>query len=558
MKNYLFINLKRIGDIYNMAHVINSLTKNDPQCRISVLVFEESKKALYNLKNIHQVFTIDRNEVLTFKKNDLYSDAFSLNSFVHSLSQVREHRWDKVVNYSNDLCSAYICSYLTANDNNYSGIRYSNNNCVESSDQWADILNDLSTTFRPFPIQFVDLFHRMCATKVSRPNKENILFSEKHNQTAKSNFDLIRKNESHDQEDIKLVGIQLKTSRVSKDIPLKVIKNLINLLLDTPGRYPVIIIAPNENERSLAMEINQEFSSSIATVEADLLALPSVLNNIDLLVTPDTAIKHLADLCQTPCLEISLGAAPLYEQATRGSDSYVLTYDLWAQDTEKDNETSNTSVNANDIFCCIEYCFYHNPTYLSSLSTRAHLLKPYYDSLGVTYKIVHGSRNYFKEIDFLAVRELSSYFTGDYLYIDNMQIKSIPYSEVLSWCSREKDRSVFATRDLLGTLRSLKQIGDTNKSSRDFIISLEKLLNHSDSDSPLSIAFKLFRTKIENLPGNDFNTNIQNIENLLYDLKDDIQSTLNCFKRFEEVARDGQREITMQKTITKNIDTLPL
>jgi len=59
-----------------------------------------------------------------------------------------------------------------------------------------------------------------------------------------------------------------------------------------------------------------------------LQAVASVLMNIDLLVTPDTAIKHIADLTDTPVIEVSLGHAPFLKQGSYNCESLILSDDI--------------------------------------------------------------------------------------------------------------------------------------------------------------------------------------------------------------------------------------
>ena len=59
MKSILIVNLRRLGDIYTTSHLINSLTSSS-NCQISTLVYKESEAAAKTIKNITNVYTIDR------------------------------------------------------------------------------------------------------------------------------------------------------------------------------------------------------------------------------------------------------------------------------------------------------------------------------------------------------------------------------------------------------------------------------------------------------------------------------------------------------------------
>jgi ADP-heptose:LPS heptosyltransferase len=76
MKKILIINLRRLGDVFSTAHLINSLTANGEN-QVSLLSYKESSKASNILKNVSNVFEIDRKELITLKTNKLFSDGFA-------------------------------------------------------------------------------------------------------------------------------------------------------------------------------------------------------------------------------------------------------------------------------------------------------------------------------------------------------------------------------------------------------------------------------------------------------------------------------------------------
>lgn len=70
--------------------------------------------------------------------------------------------------------------------------------------------------------------------------------------------------------EVKLVGIQLKTSSPTKDIPFETLYDIVNQLLDTPEYYPVILHSSSDDERTLAATLNKKFNNYFVLVESDL------------------------------------------------------------------------------------------------------------------------------------------------------------------------------------------------------------------------------------------------------------------------------------------------
>ena len=88
MKKVLIINLRRLGDVFSTAHLINSLTANGEN-QVSLLTYKESAKASENLKNVTNLFEIDRKEIITLKTNKLFSDGFALEQLYQQLSGIQ-------------------------------------------------------------------------------------------------------------------------------------------------------------------------------------------------------------------------------------------------------------------------------------------------------------------------------------------------------------------------------------------------------------------------------------------------------------------------------------
>ena len=354
MSEILIINLRRFGDIISSAHLINSLAAADPGNHISLLINQEFEKATEIIRPIEVVYAINRKHILTLFNNEIFSDALALEEFWETLSVLKNKKWDKIINYSNDPVSTYLTSYLLhgREESTYVGLKYAKNNIAIPSSDWAIIFNDVLTSYPYTPIHFLDCYHKMADVAYASP-AEILLNEKEHESTVRNNFKQIRQKHAESGQEIKIIGLQLKTSESDKDIPFEVISDLIDKILDHPQYYPVLLIAPNEDERTYAAAINKNFMNSLVTIEADFLAVTSVIKNLDLLLTPDTVIKHIADLLEVPTIEIALGAAPFLKQGTCNPGNLLL--------------RSPNSITAEEIIQTVNYFFNKGQQALPSL-----------------------------------------------------------------------------------------------------------------------------------------------------------------------------------------------
>ena len=453
MKSILIINFRRIGDVYTTGHLINSLTGINDNA-VSLLTFKETASAAENLKGIKNLYTIDRKEIITLKTNKLFSDGFALEQLFNQLQEIKNQKWDEIINYSNDIVGAYICSYLRESTKKVTGVHFDSTRNIVTNSDWELLFNDVLPIVKYSPLHFVDCYHKMLGISLN-PDGEKLFTDTNHNTVAFNNINAIRNNSTDGQGLVKIVGIQLKTSEAAKDIPEETILELLSLFTETSQLIPVLIIGPFEHERRYAKEITEKFNNEIAVIEADLKAVASVLMNIDILITPDTAIKHIADLTDTPVLEISLGHAPFLKQGTYSQGSLILTDIIVDRNFTKNGKGNfKTNIKALDIMSSVLYFFAKTKSIRPRLSSDVTLYSCGFDQLGARYSVVAGSVDAQTEIHRLMSRQLINI-----LYNKNdsnetfTDVTDFGTNAVMTWTKNEKINLTNIMKDLLGTLR---------------------------------------------------------------------------------------------------------
>lgn len=528
MSNVLFINLKRNGDIFNTAALAQSYMKENPHVMPYILVYDEFKKATKPLSVFKGVFTLNRKKLTTFCNNDLYSNGFALDELVTQLSDLESISWSEIINYSSDKASTFLTCYLSNNKNvGTKGITFGQGNSVDYKSSWEIIFNDIITQSELSPVHFSTAYHGI-ADVPEFNGPFNIKRVNKHEETVANNFENLRRANGPQDGRCSLVGIQLSSSLREKDWSLDQVTNIVEEVLDDASLYPIILIAPNNEERELSKQLNERFDNKLIIVESDFIALSSVLGGLDVLITPDTSVKHLGDLNGCKVLEYSNDLNLSLKQGTRSAGNLIIT---------------RSEVEATVFLDAIKFLIEPSETTLSSILLDG-IFMTYQDGLGWNIKPINGefSESLFK-------RQIQRTYISEWTGInDEWDIKryfaDYNYATVQNLIDGEKTYLSEVSRDLLGTLRSLVKASESQSDAKNFMISLDKLLNHSTSKMLASIPVTEFKARLENLNSETKEKQFRSVEDLLYKLKKNIQVALECLNRVEKDSRSMPVNIT--------------
>ncbi len=543
MKKTLIINLKRFGDIFQTGHLVSTLRKNQPNHEIHLLCYEECATSTKILKGITKVHTLDRKKITSYYKNNIYSDGLAINDLQQKMEEVNRESFDRVINYSNDKTSTYLSSFLANSTTEIAGISFTPKQTINYSNNSAIILNDIVTQTDFTPFNFNDLYHQLVEETYTELSVEKVKSNKMHDKTALNNLDRLRAIKNDDSSSVSIVGFQICSSSVLKDIPFDTLTKVIKSVFDHPNMVPIIIIAPTAKERAFSNKVNDVFDNKLVSVESDFIALPSVLKNIDLLVTPDTSVKHLADLVDTPVLEVSLGHAPFMKQGTINTRSAIITapphlriFKEGGEPEEKIRETNSR---------LSETLIFH--TILSLLGTEGGsveneisdfcVYRPVKVVDGIYHMPVSGPiSGLFEAKRVLGRAIIQKIFKG---VVDENLIESsytkIDRRDFQKAIEEEKEALSMLTKELLSTLRGLIQTQESKTKAPAFIEALEKLLSRCFDRNLAALPALVFRAQIESLNSDSLESNFKEVEALLYTLKDNLQKSLSVYKTCEEI-----------------------
>ena len=537
MSRTLLIDLESSKNILRLGSFINSLKRNNPTSKISILIDEQSREGIRYLKNITTVHEIKRKTIISMKSSPLFSDTFAFNEFMSPLIELKKIKWDRVINIGRDRISPLLTSYLM--NHNHSGVCVQQDKVLNYSNYWAKVNHSFLQYPSKLALPSLEIFHQMAQLTWEKQGDKVYLFP-KNNMAITKKIAAIRKEHSPISTDLKLVGILIKSSSLMKKITLNMIRDFLNLCLKEKNFHPIILTSLSESEKKLAYELNELFHSHLSLIEYDSKSLPSVLSHLDLLVAPDSDTKHVADLTDTPMVELSLGESPLFEESTILEGSIII----------RPIGDPVTSIKASDV---LKAC---------------HLLEDYQDihfdfSQNITaYEVSHrGNRCEYLPIGgyFNPHKELTRIIAKDIIYFINDTHHEVFFkhlyenlfhkSEINSWVYQEKKNISIISKVVLSCLRSVYQIKSRKNQSETFIKSLDQLLQFCQQNSIASLPVLLFRTNIESLSLQDHDSNIENIEKELFSLKNNLQKIFHYMSSLTE----KKNSLNLQDRVTNDL-----
>ena len=531
---FVILNFKRFGDVFQSAHLVSSIKKNHPRSEIHYVCFAETISSASIINHIDKIHTVQRKKITTYLNNPIYSDGLAFNALENDLSALDIQKEDHIINYSNDMISSCVTSFLTKDtEASYHGIRFSHLNTVEYSCDNAIILNDILTSYAPSPYSLNDAYHKLLSLR-EEGAADKIKTSHIHDESARVNLQKLRCTKNLNPDKVKIVGVQICSSNPLKDMSLNTMIELISLINDHDDLVPMLMVAPTAEEKERADIINTHFHNTLVSVESDFKALPSVLNNIDLLITPDTSVKHLADALNVKTLEVSLGFSPVLKQGSINTSSLIMTFEpstrIFKESSLIESSTleKNSELTGRNIF--------NKACQMMNITSHVELQDQEVGHDQVCYKAVNsfdgryllpvdGNINGTFELRRVLTRSLIQSMTSEksdssfFLKVS----KAFEKSELRTFSENEKNNLSQVTKELLSTLRALVATQEKTQEASIFIESLEQLLSHCHSSSVSAVPLLFFRAKIETIQSQSLSENLKEVEANLYELKKNIQ-----------------------------------
>lgn len=525
MKSILITCLRDEINLIQASHLVGSLRRENPGSEVSILTFKDLESSSKTVAEARNVFTIDRHKIEHLKSGALYSDAFAVNALMSDLAALLETDWDHVVNFSNDEISGYLLPMLSSSKT--SGTTVSLAGSPRTSDRWSAYRNFYLTNSLDAPVEEISCLHHSAGVPYVKGAAE-ILLNQDFTMLANQNFARIRKGKGDSSSLI--VGISLVPSKSGQDIGIPFLVDLVETLESSPEYKVVLLLKGSEEEKAVADELNRQFQNSLISVNMDTTAMPSVLANLDFLVTRTNAVCAMADAMETKIIEI---AANLKNSLAMNEGNYVI-------------ELSDEADLCDDIAFLLNQ---ESGTVLpvGSKNSRNRTFARASDDTGLLRTQIRGDLNIEEELEYHVARCYHHALLG--YPIDGKLLSDLRENaerEALSaFVTKGKEELTGVVKILLAALRSLQAMRQSERNAPKFVQYLGQLISFGKEKNIAQAAISLFEADIESIEGSDSKSNMEKIEKRLFSLKADLQTIAKIFENLleESPGREAQKEL---------------
>lgn len=514
MKNILITLLGKESQIIPSASLITTLKENNPNSCIEVLTFKRFQKITQTINNVDVIHTIDQEKISSILKSPLYSDAFAINSFFQSIFECSHTKWDLLVNYSNDLTSSYLASYFDVKE--IAGTHIAKMGNPVTNNSWANYRNFVSPKAIGPSISFLDSTFEMLNIPIDSsciPIKTKTDFNIK----AKNNFDKIRNRNSVIEK--KIIGINIEHSFLGRFFSKDMIKSLIEDILLDESLEVVLLTKKTAREIKTINTINNHFNNKIVSISSNEEALPSILKNLDVLISLENSSLLTADALKIQCIEIKDG------ESHSGSFMLNENYCIYTKDTNSiKNDLAFILNQILDSTLSVDKISSNNKSYLLIKDDYGHLQTQINGEVDTDRELHYLFKRYYH---YLLMKKLPSAE-----FINHLK-KHVPINNLLNFQNMISEQIELGSRICLNAIRNAPVAYSSSAASENFLKSLDLINDMTHKDLFISAAFSLFEGRIEKLPSGEVNKNIKLIEAELYQLKKDLQIARGVLKSLD-------------------------
>lgn len=525
MKKHLIIALGDKEVILRASMIVQLLTRKYPRDQFDVLCFKQHQKIAMQINGINQVHNIDCQAINHALDNSYYCDMYAFNGFVNDLAPIFDESWEQAINCSDLKIAAHLASVIHLRQQTpIVGSRMGVKDNRLTSDLWSmfDYVQD-----ELYPLTLISKSDLYPILLRSSFKEETVFFNYDEAQNTKA-YQLLQKVRSANNGQCKLIGIPLFNALHNKNFNFERVVETVGELLDDIDLFPLIITSRNERDQVYARQLSKEFANSLIIIEVDDQTLAPVLYNLDALIGNDPFISNFADLLGVNALRLTdklEGTSKSYQYNT-----HQLTLVAPAQ--------LSASQLAKDLHVSIKHLLGDEPA-LDRLSNSTSLYVTKLDRLGhYPFQIAGVEQTQFNLHHQMMRTFVSTMAPYSLDPVQSVESSGVELPAIKQWAQQQRTCITDASRDLLGTLRSLLRTQKDKKFIGEFIHSLDKLFKQGESNSLASLCCNLFRARIDSIETSNFHENIQQMEKSLYLLKDDLQRAIALIKNVEDYAHD--------------------
>ena len=292
---FLVVSLLRLGDILLATSVVRSLKQQYPRAEIHILINGQFKSVSRLIPFVSKVYSFDRDglqQIIGTPEHNLMEAYYRVEDLVE---QLQTERYDHVLNLTHNRLSGWLTALVSCP--NTSGVVFGADGKFAMGSDWFEYLNDFSDQDQRGHFHFVDVFHYGAGLEGADRRIDLI-----ETDDGRAFVEKLLKGRSRQ----KRILIQAGSAEKKKTFEPKKWKQIARSIAAAEPDAEILVLG-SPAEREIVNEISQ--GENFVPVIANLEEVYSLFNHCQLLITPDTSIKHLASATKIRILEVSLGSS---------------------------------------------------------------------------------------------------------------------------------------------------------------------------------------------------------------------------------------------------------
>lgn len=513
MNKLLIVSLKNEYDLIGCSYLISSYLKENPHTEVSLLTYGDFHNVAKTISNITNIYTINRLETQNLYQNPLFSKGFAINKFLDDIRECSNTQWDKIINFSNDMVSSYLCTFFNTNETN--GISISQTGTAQWNSDWAAYLNFYYPNQKRTPIHSHMVRHMMCNTTfVADTSRIKI----NNDYMAISSQNLLRIRQTLEVGESYIIAISLGKDSYGNRIDSQSLSAIVDALESSNHYKVVLLVGSDPEERAISDQLNSQFDNKLISISADYDALTSVLSNVDMLISTANIHLYYADALDIKIIQIKSTDDRIQTASFVMPDNYLI--------LKEQNKTCENEV------CYILNNEFNNELPVESMNHDSRVYQSINDNYSTYFTQVTGEVDIQEELHYHISRAYQFELMGGESNQDllNHLKENTDREEINRFVDYNKNLLTNGVKTLLATLRSLKGIKQSNDNKRNFVHYLDELISYSNSDGLLNCPVSLFAGRIENISTTDPEQNLKQIETSLFQLKTNLQKLAVIFE----------------------------
>lgn len=317
--NILLVNITRLGDMLQATPTIVGMKKENPNCRVTVLVEKQFESICHWLPDIDEVMTIDLGMMVRSLARSPEGVIEAYEQVTDLLEDLKSKNFDYCLNMSSSAYTALLLKMVEVE--NHGGWRADEEGHRIIESDWAKLF--ASSVFhqnRQFnSINLVDIF-RCSADVEAHPNRLQVNLSEDcleyaDNLIAEAGFTNTGP----------LIAVQAGASQAKRQyLPEKFVK-CIKILIEKYNAR--VILTGTKKEMPIIQPIVDGCNSPNVVVAAgrtNIQQLAALLSRVEVLLTGDTGPMHVSVAAGTPVVSMFLASAYGYETGPYSEGNIIL------------------------------------------------------------------------------------------------------------------------------------------------------------------------------------------------------------------------------------------